>query len=50
VVLFHKELTGARQRGVVGCFFVRIVGDPMVPTQREIATLRMSTPRTRVIK
>ena len=46
VVLFHKELAGARQRSVVGCLFFRIVGDPMVPTQWEIATLRMSTPRT----
>jgi hypothetical protein len=32
VVLFHKELTGAWQRSVIACLFVRIVRDPMVPT------------------
>jgi hypothetical protein len=32
VVLFHKELSGARQCGVVACLFIRIVRDPMVPT------------------
>nr|ACR34002.1 unknown [Zea mays] len=47
VVLFHKELAGARQRGVVGCLFVRIVRDAMVSTVR-LCNTKMSTPRTRV--
>jgi hypothetical protein len=31
VMLFNKEFTRARQRGVVACFFIPVVRYPMVP-------------------